>query len=75
METPQDIGVWRAVNYPKYGLLRQGWQNSTTEFEYIRNKYYGAQFGKITAKLDQAQDSGKYQAGFVAAPCYTIGSH
>lgn len=62
---PESIETWRTSKFPEYGLLRSGWVKAASEVEYLRKKYYGEALGKVQAKLLQAQDSGKYYAGYV----------
>lgn len=65
---PESIEVWRTSKFPDYGLLRSGWVKAASDVEYMRKKYYGEALGKIQTKLFQAQDSGKYFAGYIFLP-------
>ena len=60
---PEAIDTWRTTNFPDYSVYRSGWVKAASEVEYLRKKYYGEALGKVQAKLNQAQDSGKYFAG------------
>ena len=67
-DDPDSIEVWRTSKFPDYSLLRSGWVKAASDVEYKRKKYYGEALGKIQAKLFQAQDSGKYFAGYIFLP-------
>jgi hypothetical protein len=61
---PDALETWRTAKYPDYATYRSGWRKAAQEVEYLRKKYYGETLGKVQAKLNSAQDSGKYLAGY-----------